>query len=132
MATVTTKLTISSSDLTSQALSIAVSKSITATHTSGLARAAVTSTAQGTATGQVTLYTASDFVAGSYLYVKNTDTTATDYIYVYDDTSTGDPVILKLAGGDFAFLPLNADKTLRAYATTGGTILEYALFGTDQ
>ena len=130
MATVTTKLTISSSDLTSQALSIAVSKSITATHTSGLARAAVTSTDQSTASGQVTLYTASDFVAGSYLYVKNTDTTATDYIYVYADDSA-DSTILRLGGGEFSIMPLNAGVSFKAFTATSGTIVEFMVFGTE-
>ena len=128
MATVTSKLTLTSSDLTSQSLSLSLTKSITAAHTTGLARAAVTSTAIGTASGQVTLYTADDYAATAYLYVKNMDTTATDYIYVY----TGSNIWLKLGGGEFAFLPMVADDTLKAYATTTGTIVEWMVFGTDQ
>jgi hypothetical protein len=49
MATVTTKLTITSANLLSQTLNITSTSSATATHTTGLARAAVTSTAQGRA-----------------------------------------------------------------------------------
>ena len=45
MATVTTKLTVSSSDLTSQILSLSLSKAITASHTTGLARTKVGQTA---------------------------------------------------------------------------------------
>ena len=48
MSTVTTKLTISSSDLTSQSLNLNLNKSISATATTGLARKAITSTAKGT------------------------------------------------------------------------------------
>ena len=131
MATLGTKmqLNVASGTLTSDSINISVSKNLTVTgHLAGVIKITETSKA---GTNEL-IYTADDFAAIAYLYLKNTDTTATDYIYVYDDTSTGDPVILKLAGGDFAFLPLNADETLRAYATTGGTILEYALFGTDQ
>jgi hypothetical protein len=130
MATVTTKLTITSANLLSQTLNITSTSSATATHTTGLARAAVTSTAQGTATGQVTLYTASDYAAPAYLYVKNTDTTATDYIYVYADDAA-DSTILRLKGGEFAFLPMNAGVSLKAYTATSGTIVEFMVFGTE-
>jgi len=128
MATITTKLTLTSTDLLSQSLNLSLSKAITASHTTGLARAPITSTAIGTTSGQVTLYTADDYAAIAYLYIKNTDTTATDYIYVY----TASNIWLKLGGGEFAFLPLVADDTLKAYATTTGTIVEWMVFGTDQ
>tara|TARA_R100000654_G_scaffold529_4_gene1992 strand:- start:353 stop:748 length:396 start_codon:yes stop_codon:yes gene_type:complete len=130
MATVTTKLSITSTDLLSQSLNLSVNKSVTATHTTGLARAAVTSTAQGTASGQVTLYTASDFVAGSYLYVKNTDATATDYIFVYADDSA-DSTILRLGGGEFAIMPINAGVGFKAFTATSGTVVEFMIFGTE-
>tara|TARA_R110000823_G_scaffold239256_1_gene364478 strand:- start:36 stop:422 length:387 start_codon:yes stop_codon:yes gene_type:complete len=128
MATVTAKLTLTSADLLSQSLNLSLSKSITASHTTGLARAPITSTAIGTASGQVTIYTADDYAAIAYIYIKNTATTSTDYIYVY----TGSNIWLKLRGGEFAFLPSVADDTLKAYATTTGTIVEWMVFGTDQ
>ena len=80
------------------------------------------------------LINASNYTAakGHKLYIKNTDTTATNYVYVYDDTTSGDPVILKLAGGEFAFMPTNADKTLKAYGTNANTVVESMVFGTDQ
>ena len=132
MATTTNTLTLTSSDLLSDSLSLSAAMTITASNTTGLARRPITSTAVGTASGQVTIYTADDFAAIAYVYLKNTDSTATDYIYVFDDTTSGDPVILKLAGGDWAFMPVIADKTLKAYATTSGTILEFMIIGTDQ
>jgi hypothetical protein len=130
MATLTPTLSLSSTDLLSDALSFSTTTSVTASHTSGLARAPITSTAVGTASGQITLYTGDDYAAIAYLYIKNTDATATDYIYVYKDGGTD--TWLKLAGGDFAFLPLIADDTLKAYATTGGTVVEWMVIGTDQ
>jgi hypothetical protein len=134
MATVSATISLSSAagDLITNALTLSDSNAITAGETTGLARMKITSTAKGTASGQVTIYTADDFAAIAYVYIKNTDATATDYIYVYDDTTSGDPTILKLAGGDWAFLPTIADKTLKAYATTSGTIIESMVFGTDQ
>ena len=130
MATVTPTLAITSTDLLSDSMSLSTNTSVTASHTTGLARAPITSTAVGTASGQVTLYTGDDYAAIAYLYIKNTDSTATDYIYVYKDGGTDN--LLQLAGGDFAFLPLIADDTLKAWATTSGTIVEWMVVGTDQ
>ena len=133
MATVTPKLTLTSTDLLSQNLNLSVSTSITASHTTGLARAPITSTAIGTASGQVTLYTADDFAAIAYLYVKNTNATAANKIYIYNDSSTGDPIWMQLQGGEFAFIPMHGDKTLKAYAPNGSNpIVEWMVFGTDQ
>ena len=131
MATVTSKLTLTSTDLLSQNLNLNVSTSITASATTGLARKAITSTAKGTASGQVTLHTAADFTAPAYLYVKNTDSTASDHIIVYDATTSGNPILLKLQGGEFAFMPLNNSIDLKAYAVTSGTIVEFMVFGTE-
>ena len=130
MATVTSKLTLSSSDLTSQTLSLSLSKALSASHTTGLARTKVGQAAVNV--NAALLYTSDDYAAIAYVYVKNTDSTATNYIYVYDDTTSGDPVILKLAGGDFAFMPTNADKTLKAYGTDATSVVEFMVFGTDQ
>ena len=116
MATLTPTLTLVSSDLVTDDLNLSTNTSVTANHTTGLARRPITSTAVGTASGQVTLYTGDDFAATAYLYVKNTDATATDYIYVYKDGGTDN--LLKLAGGDWAFMPLIAD--------------EFMVIGTDQ
>ena len=133
MATVTTKLTLTSADLLSQNLNISVSKSASVSHTTGLARAPITSTAKGTASGQVTLYTADDYAAIAYLYVKNTNATAANKIYIYNDTSTGDPIWMQLQGGEFAFVPMHGDKTLKCYAPNGSNpVVEWMIFGTDQ
>jgi acetyl esterase/lipase len=131
MATVTKKLTITSSDLLSQTLNISVSKSVTASHTTGLARKAITSTAKGTASGQVTLATSGEFTSPNYIFIKNTDTTETDYVSVYADTSSDDPDLFYIPGGGFAIIPLTSGLTLKAYATTSGTIVEYMIFGTE-
>jgi hypothetical protein len=130
MANLQANISLSSSNIiTSSTLAITVNKALTLDH-GGIQRKKVTATsAGGTAT---TIYTADDFAAIAYVYIKNLDTTATDYIYVYDETSSGDPVILKLAGGDWAWLPTIADKTLKAYATTDPTNIEFGVFGSDQ
>jgi len=197
MATVTSKLTLSSTDLLSQTLNLSVTNAITASGTTGLAREKVGKTAVDA--GALVLYTASDYAAPAYLYLKNTDTTSSNYIYLYGDTpsvtltggaynndptighdastsvqvgmvvsgdgipegstvvsitsstefelsasttggslssqslvlSYGNPVILKLAGGEFAFMPLNAGLTMKAYGTDATTVVESMVFGTE-
>ena len=133
MATTTPTLTLTSSDLLTDSLALETTTSVTASHTTGLARAIVKSTAKGTAAGQVTLYTADDYAAIAYLYVKNTNTTAANKIYIYDDTSSGDPILIQLAGSDFAWIPMHGDKTLKAYNPNGtDPVIEWMVIGTDQ
>tara|TARA_R100001594_G_C3971316_1_gene247863 strand:- start:49 stop:453 length:405 start_codon:yes stop_codon:yes gene_type:complete len=134
MATVTGTLTLASTDLLSDAISFSTQFTHASTRNStGLSREQVKSTAKGTASGQVTLYTADDYAAIAYLYVKNTSTTAADKIYIYNDSTTGDPIWMQLAGGDFALVPMHGDKTLKAYAPNGSDpTMEWMVFGTDQ
>jgi len=133
MATVTATVSLTSAagDLTTNALTLSDSIAITASHTTGLARKKITATAvHATA---VVLYTADDFAAPAYLYIKNTHATASEFIWVYDDTTSGDPVILKMAGNQWAFLPLKGDRTIKAYAPSGNDpVIEFIVFGTDQ
>ena len=129
MATIISKITLTSADLLTDTISLEVSNTLTLTH-GGITRAKVTATTKGAPA--TTIYTADDFAATCYIYIKNVDDTASDYLYVYDDTTAGDPTILKLAGGEWAWLPTIADKTLKIYATTTGTIVEYGIFGEDQ
>ena len=139
MATTTATLTINSTDLLTDELSLATTSTLTQTTTStgiedttGLTRKKITSTAKGTASGQVTLYTADDFAAIPYLYVKNLETTAGNRIYIYDDTTTGDPLQFQLDAGDFGFIPMHGDKTYKAYATANPTSIEFMVLGKDQ
>tara|TARA_R100000329_G_C7504940_1_gene177767 strand:- start:54 stop:473 length:420 start_codon:yes stop_codon:yes gene_type:complete len=139
MATTTASLTLSSTDLLTDELSLSVTTTLTQTTTStgiedttGLTRKKITSTAKGTASGQVTLYTADDFAAIPYLYIKNLETVVGNRIYIYDDTSTGDPLQFQLDAGDFAFIPMHGDKTYKAYAQVNPTSMEFMVMGKDQ
>ena len=139
MATTTASITINSTDLLTDELSLATTSTLTQTTTStgiedttGLTRKKITSTAKGTASGQVTLYTADDFAAIPYLYVKNLETTDGNRIYIYDDTTTGDPLQFQLDAGDFGFIPMHGDKTYKAYATANPTSIEFMVLGKDQ
>ena len=139
MATTTATITINSTDLLSDELSLSstatLTKTTTATgieDTTGLSRMKITSTAKGTASGQITLYTADDFAAIPYLYIKNLATTAGHRIYVYDDTTSGDPLQFQLDAGDWGFIPMHGDKTYKAYASNNPTSVEFMVMGQDQ
>lgn len=139
MATTTATITLSSVDLLTDELALTTTATLTQTgtatgieDTTGLARAKVISTAKGTASGQVTLYTADDFAAIPYLYIKNLDTTAGNKIFIYDDTTAGDPLQFQLDAGDWGFIPMHGDKTYKAYATTNPTSIEFMVMGKDQ
>jgi len=139
MATTTATITINSTDLLTDELSLATTCTLTKTTTStgvedttGLNRKKITSTAKGTASGQITLYTADDFAAIPYLYIKNLATTAGYRIYVYDDTTSGDPLQFQLDAGDWGFIPMHGDKTYKAYASNNPTSIEFMVIGQDQ
>jgi hypothetical protein len=139
MATTTATFTLSSADLLSDELALSTTCTLTQTTTStgvedttGLNRKKITSTAKGTASGQVTLYTADDFAAIPYLYVKNLATTAGHRIYIYDDTTSGDPLQFQLDAGDWGFIPMHGDKTYKAYASNDPTSIEFMVTGKDQ
>ena len=138
MATTTATLTLSSTDLLSDTLSMTTSATLTQVgtttgvqYTTGLSRKKINATAKGSSAA--TIYTADDFAAIPYLYLKNTNTTAGNKIFVYDDSTSGDPTWLQVDAGDWAFIPMHGDKTLRAYAPNGSDpILEFMVIGTDQ
>ena len=140
MATTTAQLILTSTDLLSDSLSLSAIATLTQTgtstgieHTTGLARAKVTSTAKGTTSGQVTLYTADDFAAIPYLYVKNLATTVGHKIFIYDDSTSGDPIQFQLEAGDWAFIPMHGDKTYKAYSPGGNDpTVEFMVMGQDQ
>ena len=133
-------LTSAAGDLVTDALSLSTSVALTKTgtataveHTTGLARKVVKSTAKATASGQVTLYTADDFAAIAYLYIKNTATTAGHKIYIYDDSTSGDPIQFQLDAGDWGFIPMHGDKTYKAYSPGGNNpVVEWMVIGVDQ
>ena len=139
MATTTATITINSTELLTDELSLSTTCTLTNTttatgieDTTGLNRKKIISTAKGTASGQVTLYTADDFAAIPYLYIKNLATTAGHRIFVYDDSTSGDPLQFQLDAGDWGFIPMHGDKTYKAYATNNPTSIEFMVMGQDQ
>jgi len=131
MATLSSTLTLASTDITSDTLSLTTNTTFTCTHTTGIARKAITSTAIGTASGQVTLDTADEFGSPSIIYIKNTHAyhASDNVIYAYF-SGDEDGLPIQIHGGQFAYIPLTSDFTLKAYTSTSGTIVEFCVFGT--
>ena len=139
MATTTATITLSSTDLLSDELALTTTSTLTKTgtatgveHTTGLARKTITSTDKATTSGQVVLYTADDFAAIPYLFIKNSATVAGHKIFIYDDSTSGDPLQFQLDAGDWGFIPMHGDKTYAAYASNNPTKIEFMVIGQDQ
>ncbi len=82
-------------------------------------------------TGAVTIYKSNDKLESAYVYVKNMHEEREKFAYVFVDSATDDPVFLKIAGNEFAFMPVKNDVTLKAYVTQPDQIIEYGVFGLD-
>lgn len=128
MASVRVALNLSSPSVMSTALTIGVSMNVQA-DSGSVQRVKILGTSAGS--NPITLYKASDKLDNAYLYVKNMAAEKERYIYVFADTATDDPVLLKIGGGEFAFLPVKNDQTLKAYGTLVDQIVEFAVFGYD-
>jgi len=114
MATTTASITISSGDLTGDALSLTSSttlrKAAAATgldQTTGVARKFLAGNAS--ATVDYTLLTASDFADNKAhkVYIKFNSTSNSEFLLVL----MGATEIGRLYGGDFLFMPWSADET---------------------
>ena len=133
MATVKATITLTSSDLTSDALSLTHNQTMTLTQ-GGITRYAVTGTTSGAAStlytavgATTTLYTGNDQAGPVYMWIKNTDPTATDYAYVFVDNAD-DTVVLQLRGGEAGWLALNDAATYKCFVATAETVIEYGIF----
>lgn len=116
MATLTPTLTLTSSDATSDTLSLSVTDSLTVTAPSvGISKITIT-----TADNQELV----DEATGSaihYFYAKNTDTT--NFVVLQ---TTASVQYARLSPGEFCFFPINAAAGLEARADTASCVLEYA------
>lgn len=110
MATTTATLSLSSADLTGDALSLSTTATLTKAGTlTGLDQTTGVGRKTTTATSDVTLFAASDYTddKNHKVYIKNTSTVATEYVQV----KIGDMELGRLYSGDWLFIPWNADTT---------------------
>ena len=115
MATLTPTLTLTSSDTSSDALSLTVTDSLTVT------TPMLDSSRIAIATGSAQAVIASNS-AFSYIYVKNqSGTNSTDYIQVL----LGGDAKVRLDVGEFCWLPLYNAQAITAEAQVGACVVEY-------
>lgn len=115
MATLTTNLTLTTNDATSDRLSISASDSLTVTNPAvNIARISVGTSAA------VNILTTADNTADTYVYVKNTDDT--NFITAKIDAGT-DFAVLK--AGEFMILPIKGAVGLEVQADTAACVVEY-------
>jgi hypothetical protein len=129
MGSVRANIRVSSSDVLATAVDITSSISLTA-DSGNINRVKVLATAKTDASVQ-TIHKANEKLNRAYLYVKNLGTETEKYAYVFADTAADDPVLAKLAGGEFCFVPVDPAVALKVYATDADQLVEYAVFGLD-
>lgn len=134
MATTTASLTLSSSDLTSDALSLSKTATLTAagSSTTGLSQTSGVARKKYNADPAVAnvVADADDYTAdrAHKVYLFNTSTTSTEYFLI----SVGSQSLGRLYAGDWMYVPWNgnADITATPSETTDMTI-EFAIFGDE-
>ena len=119
MATLTAKITLTSSDLLTDALSLAITDSL-----SVLGR-----TVQKTVVTSVTaaVFLDKDNFTDSYVFLLNKSTDASEIIHIRSD-GTGSADIISLGAEEFAFFPWSSDEDLVYDAASGTPVLEVLLF----
>jgi len=116
MATLTAKLALTGSDLTSDSLNLNVSDTIAVSKAVEIKRITTSSTA-------VAIVAASAY-SKSWVFVKNLDSTIAMTLVKAND---GD-IFMALGAGEFAFFPWNTSIDLMVDAASGTPILEVAIF----
>ena len=131
MATTTATITINSTDLLSDELSLSTTATLTGagnstglTDVSGLARKTVTG-----GHAQYTLFDGSDYTADKShkLYLKNTSTTASEFFLITVNAED----VGRLYAGDWALIPWSAhdnDCDIKIDPSANDMTLEYMLF----
>jgi len=121
MATTTATITINSTDLVTDELSLSSSATLTnaggstgVTQTTGLARKTTSAAAVAGIQANV-IYRAGDYTANgaNKVYIKNTSTTAAEFYTVHIDQEE----IGRLYAGDWMFMPWNATSGTKALFT---------------
>ena len=112
MATTTASLTLSSGDLTGDALSLSTSTQLTKAGTvTGLDQTTGVARKTFTTTSIQTLIAKGDFTddRAHKVYVRNTSTTATEILIVTIESQ----LLGRLYAGDFMFIPFNGDQDIK-------------------
>ena len=127
MATTTASITISSGDLTGDALSLSTTTTLTKANsstgldqTTGVARKFFSS-----AQANTTLIAAADYTAGKAhkVYIKNTSTSNSEYIKV--ELGASNLSLGFLYGGDFMFIPYDGENDIDIDTSDANMTVEF-------
>ena len=115
MATLTAKLVLTSSDATTDTLSLSVTDTLTIEEPIvGPSRMAVGTTA--------TALVASSISDATYIYIKHAGADTT-FVTVHNDAGNN---IAKLSVGEYMWLPIMDSTGIEVKSNTGTTVIEYA------
>ena len=126
MGTVRATLRLSSSDVLSSNLDLTCAVDCLV-DSGSLQRVKVAAVAYGS--NAQTVHKANQNVDRAYLYVKNLDSVKENLITIAENTNEEE--IVKLAGGEFCFLPVARGTTLLAFGTKVDQMIEFGSFGLD-
>tara|TARA_B100000963_G_scaffold337275_1_gene333100 strand:- start:15 stop:386 length:372 start_codon:yes stop_codon:yes gene_type:complete len=117
MATLTTTLTLASTDATSDRLNISVSDSLTTANPAvNIARLSIATDAA------TNILTAAGNSAITYVYIKNTNTDASHVLTLKIDDATA---FSDLSAGEFAIFPVKGGVGLECQASGAAVVAEY-------
>jgi len=119
MATLTAKLTLTSSTATSDTLNLSVTDTLTFSNDVIQKRLATSDTA--------TKFLEADDYGKCYVYLKNLSTDASEIIYIRTG-ATSDANIHSLGAEEFIFFSWSGDEDLNYDAASGTPVLEMLLF----
>ena len=119
MGTLTTKLTLTSSNILTDAFNLSV------TDTASVLGKVVQKTVVTSTTAAVFL-TAAGYT-DSYIFLLNKSTDASEIIHIRSD-ATGSADIISLGAEEFAFFPWSSDEDLVYDAASGTPVLEVIIF----
>ena len=128
MATISASLSLTSPDVLTSPLAISIDSNIDV-DSGGLVRATVKGTAADT--NDLIIYKADDKETQAFLFIRNLSSNLADFLHVRNETAGDNAMFAKIGGGQFAFVPIQADQTLAVHATIANTPIEYGIFGED-
>ena len=134
MATTTATLTLSSADLTGDALALSTTATLTKAgtvtgldQTTGVARKLYAATVTNEKLIDKALF--SDWSAGDQVahkvYIKNLSTTPSEYVTISFDDGSNTIGIGMLYAGDFLFLPYEGTKDIEVSTSAANMTIEY-------
>tara|TARA_Y100000114_G_scaffold157154_1_gene187501 strand:- start:1588 stop:1983 length:396 start_codon:yes stop_codon:yes gene_type:complete len=128
MATTTATITLSSADLTGDALSLSSTATLTKAGTlTGLDQFTGVARKTFSSTSQVTLIDKADYTddRAHKVYIKNTSSTATEHVIVTIESQ----LLGRLYAGDWALLPYNGDQDIKITPSVAtDLVVEFAVF----